>query len=275
MAVKAWVSAIRSPGLAGVTAIETSTAAVTESVVEPLTPLPGSSADTSVVPTARLVARPALPVALLRAATAGSEELHVTAAVRSCVEPSLYVPVAPKAWSVPSAIEGFPGVTSIDTSAAAVTVRGSEPLIPLPGSRAVIAVPPIAALAARPSLAGALDTLATAGSDELQVSAAVRSCVVPSLNVPSAPNCRSVPSAIDGALGATSMPVRTAAVTVRAVEPLIPLGEVRGRDRRRALREARGEPGVAHRGHRGVARVPQERSRSGPASSRRCRCPWP
>ncbi len=73
--------------LLGVTAIDTRAAAVTVSGVEPET-LP-SAALTVLEPCAVAVARPFDPEALLMAATAPAEELHVTCAVRFCVDPSL------------------------------------------------------------------------------------------------------------------------------------------------------------------------------------------
>jgi hypothetical protein len=73
-------------GLAGVTAMETSVAAVTVRAVEPAM-LP-DAAVTVVEPAATGVARPLEPAALLIAATPVLEELHVTDAVRFCVVPS-------------------------------------------------------------------------------------------------------------------------------------------------------------------------------------------
>lgn len=49
--------------------------------------------------------------------------------VRSCVLPSVYVPVAFNACVVPSAKDGLAGVTAIETSAGAPTVRLVEPAI--------------------------------------------------------------------------------------------------------------------------------------------------
>ena len=57
-------------------------------------------------------------------------ELHVTEPVKFCVELSEKVPVAVNCSFVPLAIEGFAGVTAIDTSEGAVTVRVVEPLTP-------------------------------------------------------------------------------------------------------------------------------------------------
>jgi len=82
---------------------------------------------------------------------------------------------------VPSAIDGFVGVTAIDTSTTGVTVNVVEPLMPVPASVAVIVVVPVATLVARPSLPPALLTVAVAGVPELHVTAVVRFCVVLSL----------------------------------------------------------------------------------------------
>ena len=82
---------------------------------------------------------------------------------------------------------GFVGVTSIETSSAAVTVRSVIPET-LP-SVAMIVVVPLATELADPSLPAALLIVAVPGLLELQVTAAVRSCVVLSENVPVAVNC--------------------------------------------------------------------------------------
>jgi hypothetical protein len=79
-------------GFVGVTAMETSVAAVTVNVVEPDTE--PDVAPMVVVPTLAPVARPLLPAALLTVATFALEEAQVTDAVRSCVVASEYVPVA-------------------------------------------------------------------------------------------------------------------------------------------------------------------------------------
>ena len=89
--------------------------ALTASVVEPTTPLPGCVAAIVVEPVATLVASPSLPPALLTVATPAADELHVTAVVRSCVVLSLNVPVAANCCVTPSAIDGFVGVTANDT----------------------------------------------------------------------------------------------------------------------------------------------------------------
>ena len=97
-------------GLAGVTAIDTSTAEVTVRTVVPEM-LP-DVALIVVVPAVAAVAFP--PVAMVE--TDALDELHVTKAVMSLVLVSEKVPVAVNCWVVPAAMLGFAGVTAIDTS---------------------------------------------------------------------------------------------------------------------------------------------------------------
>ena len=74
-------------GATGDTSIDSSVAAVTVNVVLPVTvPL---VADTLVLPTPAVVARPFVPEVLLTVATPLFEDVQVTCVVRSCVELSL------------------------------------------------------------------------------------------------------------------------------------------------------------------------------------------
>jgi len=76
---------------------------------------------------------------------------------------------------VPNAIEGFTGVTAIETRAAPVTVRVVDPLtVP---ELAAIVVLPVPFPVARPTL----EIVATAGKEELQLTVPVMFCVVPSV----------------------------------------------------------------------------------------------
>ena len=77
---------------------------------------------------------------------------------------------------VPLAMLGLVGVTEMDTSVAAVTVRVVDPDM-LPRA-AVTVVPPVATLVAKPLLPAALDTAATETFVEDQVTVVVRSWVV-------------------------------------------------------------------------------------------------
>jgi hypothetical protein len=142
-------------------------------------------------------------------------ELHVTVLVRFCVVPSLKVPVAVNCCVAPLAIDGFAGVTAIDCSVAAVTVRTVEPLIP-PDVALIVEVPTPAPVARPAALMVAVVVV-----PELHVTVLVRFCVVPSLNVPVAVNCCVAPLAIDGFAGVTVIDCSVAAVTVSKVEPLM------------------------------------------------------
>ena len=76
---------------------------------------------------------------------------------------------------VPLAMLGLVGVTAMDMSAAAVTVRVVEPdMLPF---MAVIVVLPVATLVARPALPEALETAATEEFVDDQVAEVVRSWV--------------------------------------------------------------------------------------------------
>lgn len=79
-------------GLTGVTAIETSVAEVTVSVVEAV--LPPNTAVIVEVPAVVAVASPCEPAALLMVTAAVSDELHVTVVVRFWVLPSEKTPRA-------------------------------------------------------------------------------------------------------------------------------------------------------------------------------------
>ena len=101
----------------GVTAIEESVAAVTVKVVFPDL-LPDVAVMTA-VPAATPVAR---PVGFI-VATLIVPEAQVTDAVISTDVPSEYVPVAVNCLVRPATTLGFTGVTAIDESVAAVTVK--------------------------------------------------------------------------------------------------------------------------------------------------------
>jgi hypothetical protein len=128
-----------------------------------------------------IVAVPALtPVTrpeALTVATAVLDEDHVTCEPTSLVVLSENVPVAVSCRVVPAANDGFVGVTAIDASVAAVTVRVAEPLTF--SIVAVIVAMPTATLEALPDAS----TVATALSDDDHVAVAVTSFVVLSLYI--------------------------------------------------------------------------------------------
>jgi hypothetical protein len=196
-------------GFTGVTAIDTSVAAVTVSVVLPeMAPLVALM----VVPPA--FSADAKPVALIVAVVV-LDDAHVTLAVMFCVELSLYVPVAVNCCVLPAATEGFTGVTAIDTSVAAVTVSVVLPeMAPLV---ALMVVPPAFSADAKPEpLIVAVTVL-----DDAHVTLAVMFCVELSLYVPVAVNCSVPPAVTEGFTGVTVMDTSVAAVTVSVVLPEI------------------------------------------------------
>src|SRR5258708_11037185 len=127
-------------GPAGVTAMLTSVAAVTVSVVEPAMSENGCVAVIVAVPSPSPLATPSLPAALETVAIEADDVDQLTVVVRSCVVPSVYVPVAVKPSVVPFAMLAVGGVTAMLTSVAAVTVSVVEPAISETGFVAVIVV---------------------------------------------------------------------------------------------------------------------------------------
>src|SRR5260370_10865090 len=93
------------------------------------------------VPTPTAVASPVL----LIVATVPVAEAH-TALLSTCVELSLNVPVAVNCCVAPLLIDGFAGVTAMDTSVAGVTVSSVEPVM-LPLVAEIVEVPTPAAVA--------------------------------------------------------------------------------------------------------------------------------
>ena len=88
---------------------------------------------------------------------------------------SLYVPVAVNCRVLPAKVEGFAGVTEIDTSETVVTIKVVDPET-LPNA-ALIVVLPAATAVARPT--GVI--VATPAADELHVTKGVRLAVLPFL----------------------------------------------------------------------------------------------
>jgi hypothetical protein len=107
-------------GVAGVTAMETSVAAVTVSVVAPLTP--PEAAVIADVPAVFVVARPPLEMV----ATPAVPEVQVAVVVRSLVELSLYVPIAVNCLVRPAATEGLVGETVINVNVGVLGVLLEE-----------------------------------------------------------------------------------------------------------------------------------------------------
>jgi len=134
VATRGSVVPMANDALPGVTAIATSTACPTFSVAVPL--IEPAVAVMVAVPTPCPLANP--PLAMLATV---DDELQLTVLLRSCVLPSLYVPIAAYCWLVPLAIDALPGLTANDTRTGAVTATLAEPLI-VPPEVAVIVVAP-------------------------------------------------------------------------------------------------------------------------------------
>ena len=124
-----------------------------------------------VLPAATVVARPAL----LTVATDVDDELQVTPLTRSCVDKSLYVAVTVYGWLMPMPSVSPSGVIEIEVMVGLVTV--SVVLCLTLPSVALMVVEPAATLVTSPFAS----MVAFAGADELQVTKAVRSRLLPSL----------------------------------------------------------------------------------------------
>jgi hypothetical protein len=156
-------------GFTGVTAIDVSAAAVTVSVVAPLT-----EPDVAVIvedPIASVEARPDASIV----ATTTFDDVQATEPVMLAVLPSEYVPVAVNCSASPLATLGLAGVTAIDVTTAGVTVNVVVPVTD--PDVAVTIDEPVASAAARPPpVIVATDTLA-----EDQLTDEVRLAVEPSV----------------------------------------------------------------------------------------------
>ncbi len=207
-----WVRPLGTLADCGVMAIETRDAVVTVRTVEPVTD--PEVALMVAVPVAMLVARPVL----LTVAVEVASELHVAVEVRFCELPSVNVPAAVNCCVVPSGIEGFVGVTAIETSAAAVTVNVVLPAIE--PEVAVILAEPVPTALANPGDVATLLIVATVVVSELHCTVFVMFCVLPLVNVPVAVNCCVVPKGMLGIAGVTAIETKAADVTFSVVEPV-------------------------------------------------------
>ena len=126
----------------------------------------------------------------LRRASAGLEIVATVTAPRSstspgcqrsCVVPSLYVPIAVNCSAVPFAIDGLGGVTAIETSTASVTVSVVSAKMLLLGSVARTCVAPSAAAVAMPFDPAAFEIVAMPVAEEVHSTWLVMSRVVASV----------------------------------------------------------------------------------------------
>src|SRR6266487_4266763 len=147
-------------------------------------------------------------------ATDLDDDDHVHCCVTSTVLPSLNVPVAVSCCLPPrSTVNGF-GVTAMDCSVGAVTVRAA--LAEAPPYEAVIVVEPLAIAVASPGVPPDVedDTTATPVLELVQVASADTSCVVPSLYVPVAVNLSWYPAGTLALAGEIATPTMAAGLTV-------------------------------------------------------------
>jgi hypothetical protein len=151
------------------------------------------------------------------------DEIHATVLVKFWVLPSVYVPIAVNCTVVPDFIEGFAGVTVIETRAGGATVRVVDPVIEF--KVAAIEVTPRDTPVARPWCPLVLLIVATPVADALQVTEAVRFWGLPLLNCPVATNCCEVPRGIEGFAGVTVIEARPVALPVPVSATVIGLPE--------------------------------------------------
>lgn len=170
-----------------------------------------------VVPTLFAVANPCEPGAVKMIATEASDEVQVTVVVRSCAELSENTPSALNCATVPMLMIGLGGVTIMDVSSAAVTVRVTAfDVTPL--KLALTDVVPTDRAVARPFVPAALPTVATCVLFDVQVADAVMSFLEPSEYAPIAVNCCTLPTATLELTGVIEIDDRTAGVTVSTAE---------------------------------------------------------
>jgi hypothetical protein len=146
------------------------------------------------------------------------ELVQVTVEERSCVLPSENVPVAVNWLLEPlGMLGGLAGVMAIELSVALVVVVVKVLVIPF--TVTVIVLVPGATPVIRPLLL----TVTADVLEELKVALVVRTCVVPSENVPVTVTCALVPAATLGELGLKEIETSVAGVTEKLeVEAVLP-----------------------------------------------------
>ncbi len=162
-----------------------------------------------------VVANPAVAASLLIVATFANDEVQCPVWVtilRACRQCKFRWRV--NCCGTPEGTFADCGLITIDTSCATVTVTRVDPETE-PEAALMFAAPAVT------PVTNPFFTVATGFVSEDQVAEAVRSCVLPSVNVPVAVNCWVVPATREGFAGVTAIETKVAAVTVRVVVPLI------------------------------------------------------
>lgn len=140
-------------------------------------------------------------------------EDHDAEFVRSCVLPSLKVPVAVSCSVVPSMMDEFAGATAIETRMGGKTISGS--LSRIEAEAAVTVAEPTAWVVTNPVEL----MVAIPGGATDQVVESVMVFWVPSLKVAIASSCRVSPFGTDGFCGLTAIDTKMAAETVSGSLP--------------------------------------------------------
>lgn len=176
MAVNCCVAPAIRAAVAGDTAIEAIVLAVAVTVRLAVAVTPPAVTVMVVVPAATAVASPVA----LTVATVGFDEVQVAPWATALLFPSLKTALARSCWVAPTEMEAVGGVTVIDfmVTVPAMTLTCVEPVSPF--KVAVMVESPAPSAVTMPILL----TIATAESDDAQVTEDVRSTEVPSLYKP-------------------------------------------------------------------------------------------
>jgi len=149
-------------------------------------------------------------------ATVTSDDVHTTWGVIVSLLPSLKCPTALNCCVPPRAAVGVAGVSRIDVRVAPVIVACADPTTPF--NTAPIVAVPCATPIAPPKLPGTLLIIATDADEDVQVTDGVRSCVVPSCNVPVAVKRKYVPAATVSVAGVIAIAVTGSTVMVAVAD---------------------------------------------------------
>jgi hypothetical protein len=173
-----------------------------------------NAASMLVVPRLLAVARPLTVIVAIELFW----ELHLTTLVTSCEVPSEKVAVAVNCWLTSSARLAFMGAMAREVAVAEVTVR--EVIPEIDPEVALMVTLPAETPCASPFVGEVLLTVATEAFEELQFTLAVMFCMLLSVKVPVAVNCRAVSRAMLALAGVTAIETRAGAI-VTWEEPLM------------------------------------------------------
>jgi hypothetical protein len=201
-------------GSMGVIVSEVNVAPVTVSDAVPTSP--AKNVVIVALPGMMPVASPLLPTISLTVAIDAGDDVHSADCVRSCVLPSAKVPMALNCASVCCATLALAGVIWSEASADDSTTTMLAPLTE-PCCAVMVAAP-----ADCPVTWPAVFTLATLLADDVQVTALVIVCVLPSLNVPVALTPMVDAGARTALGGVTEIETSVTELTVSCVEAVTP-----------------------------------------------------